>query len=164
MAEKKQKVLFVCTGNSGRSIFAEYLTNKIGHDRFEAYSAGSDPTGNVNPLTLQVLRDHYNIDAQEARSKSWDEFRDTKFDIIITVCDRLEGSCPSFPGEPNVSQWSIPDPALAAGSEEQKVRTYKKTAQQIQRRVELLCALPAETLGPVLTKSAQEKLQSEKGS
>jgi arsenate reductase (thioredoxin) len=162
MAGQKQKVLFLCTGNSARSIFAEYLTNKIGHDRFEAYSAGSQPTGNVNPLTIQVLKDHYNIDVQEACSKSWDEFRDTKFDLIITVCDRLEGSCPSFPGEPNVSQWSIPDPAAATGSDAQKLRTFRETAQQIQRRVELLCALPAETLGPVLTKSGQEKLQSEK--
>jgi arsenate reductase (thioredoxin) len=164
MAEQKQKILFLCTANSARSIFAEYLTNKIGHDRFEAYSAGSEPAANVNPLTLQILTDHYKIDAGQARSKSWDEFRDTKFDIIITVCDRLEDSCPVFPGEPNVSQWSIPDPAAASGSDEEKLRTYRETAQQIQRRVELLCALPTETLEPVLTQSSKEKLQLEKRS
>jgi arsenate reductase (thioredoxin) len=155
MANTKQKILFLCTGNSARSIFAEYLTKKICNDRFEAYSAGSQPTGAVNPFALQVLRDQYKIDAKDARSKSWDKFRNTEFDIIITVCDRAKESCPIFPGEPNVAHWSIPDPAEAQGTDEQKLRAFKQVAQQIQRRIELLCSFPLEKLGHFLTESAR---------
>jgi protein-tyrosine-phosphatase len=129
---------------------------KIGKDRFEAYSAGSKPTAEVNPFALQVLRDQYKIGAADARSKSWDEFRDTKFDIIITVCDQAKESCPIFPGEPHVAHWSIPDPAAATGTDEQKLRTFRDAAQQIQRRIEFLCSFPTEKLGHLLTESAQE--------
>ena len=153
---KPRKVLFLCTGNSARSIFAEYLMNKTGRRRFEAYSAGSEPSGKVNPFTLQVLREHYKIKAQDARSKSWDEFQETKFDIVITVCDRVRESCPTFPGDPEVIHWSIADPAGAAGSDKQKLRAFIRTAQEIQRRVELLCSVPTEKLGPVLTRSARQ--------
>jgi len=156
MAHPKQKILFLCTGNSARSIFAEYLTNKIGRGRFEAYSAGSQPSGKVNPFTLKVLKDQYKIGAEEAHSKSWNEFRDTKFDIIITVCDRAKESCPVFPGEPNVAHWSIPDPAEATGTDEQMLRTFREVAQQIQRRIELLCSFPVEKLGHLLTQAAKE--------
>ena len=158
MATKQNphKILFLCTGNSARSIFAEYLMKKIGKDRFEAYSAGREPSGKVNPFTLRVLREQYKIDAQGARSKSWDEFKDTKFEIIITVCDRARESCPIFPGEPHVSHWSIPDPAAATGTDEQKLRTFREIAQQIQRRIELVCSFPAEKLGHLLTQTAQE--------
>lgn len=113
----------------------------IGQGRFETYSAGSEPTGTVNSFAIQVLREQYNIDAKEARSKSWDVFRDTKFDIIITVCDRAKESCPIFPGQPIVAHWDIPDPALATGSQEQRLRQFREAAQQIQRRIELLCSL-----------------------
>jgi arsenate reductase len=154
MANEKQKILFLCTGNSARSILAEYLTNKIGRGRFKAYSAGSEPRAEVNPLTLRILNDQYKISAEDARSKSWDEFRDTKFDIIITVCDRAKESCPVFPGEPNIAHWSIPDPAEATGTDEQKLRVFREAAQQIQRRIELLCSFPAEKLGHLLTESA----------
>jgi arsenate reductase (thioredoxin) len=155
MANPKQKILFLCTGNSARSIFAEYLTKKIGKDRFEAYSAGSEPAGRVNPFALRVLREHYKIDAPDARSKSWDEFRDTNFDIIITVCDRAKESCPVFPGQPIVAHWSISDPAEAAGTNEQKLRVFKEAAQEIQRRIELMCSFPTEKLGHLLTQSSQ---------
>jgi arsenate reductase len=150
MADPK-KILFLCTGNSARSILAEYLTKKICGDRFEAYSAGSDPKPAVNPYTVEILRDYYQIDASEARSKSWDEFREWKFDIIITVCDRAKESCPIFPGQPVVAHWSISDPAEAAGSDDKKRRTFRETAQIIQRRIELLCAFPIEKLGHLLT-------------
>lgn len=154
MAQQRQKILFLCTGNSARSIFAEYLTKKICPDRFEAYSAGSEPR-KVNPFTLQVLNDRYKIDAQDARSKSWNEFKDTQFDIIITVCDRAKESCPIFPGQPNVTHWSIPDPAEATGTDEQKLRIFRETAQHIQRRIELLCSFPIEKLGHLLAQSSQ---------
>jgi len=146
----RPKILFLCTGNSARSIFAEYLTKKIGRDRFEAYSAGSQPAGAVNPFAIRVLQEQYGIDTRDARSKSWDEFKDTPFDIIITVCDRARESCPIFPGQPIVAHWSIPDPALATRIDEQKLRQFKETARQIQRRIELLCSFPIEKLGHLM--------------
>ncbi len=147
----RPKILFLCTGNSARSIFAEYLIKKIGRNRFEAYSAGSQPAGTVNPFAIRVLEEQYGIDARTARSKSWDEFKDTPFDIIITVCDRARESCPIFPGQPIVAHWSIPDPALATGIDEQKLRQFKETARQIQRRIDLLCSFPIERLGHLMT-------------
>jgi protein-tyrosine-phosphatase len=158
-AQSPRKILFLCTGNSARSIFAEYLTNKIGIGRFEACSAGSEPAGSVNPFALRVLREHYRIDAAEARSKSWDAFKDTRFDIIITVCDRAKESCPVFPGQPIIAHWSIPDPALATGSDDDKLRQFRDVAQQIQRRIELLCSFPVDKLGHLL---AQTPLTTEK--
>jgi len=155
MTAEKQKILFLCTGNSARSIFAEYLLRKIGGERFEPHSAGSEPSGKVNLLALKVLKEDYGIDAQNARSKSWDEFKDTKFDIIITVCDRARESCPLFPGEPNIAHWSIPDPAAATGTDEQKLRAFKEAAQQIQRRLQLLCSFPSEKLGHLLTQASR---------
>ena len=113
--QDRRKILFLCTGNSARSIFAEYFMNRIGRNRFEAYSAGSQPAGTVNPFALRVLRDMYNIDASQARSKSWDEFKDLAFDFVITVCDSARESCPIFPGQPIVAHWGIPDPALGDG-------------------------------------------------
>ncbi|HWO42373.1 MAG TPA: arsenate reductase ArsC [Candidatus Eisenbacteria bacterium] len=152
----KLKILFLCTGNSARSIFAEYLLRKIAGDRFETYSAGSDPSGRVNPLTLQILKNDYDIDARDARSKSWSEFKETRFDIVITVCDRAKESCPIFPGEPNVAHWSIPDPVAATGTDEQKRRAFKEAAQQIFRRLQLLRSFPREKLDHFLMHSAQK--------
>jgi arsenate reductase (thioredoxin) len=156
MAQSAPKILFLCTGNSARSIFAEYLTRKICPDRFEAYSAGSEPRGVVNPYALHVLKEQYKIDAQNARSKSWDEFKNTNFDIIITVCDRAKETCPIFPGQPTVAHWSIPDPAEASGTDAQKLRTFRETALLIQRRIELLGSFPIEKLGHLLTQPAPE--------
>jgi protein-tyrosine-phosphatase len=153
-AQNPRKILFLCTGNSARSIFAEYLMKRIGGGRFEAYSAGSQPAGSVNPFALRVLKEQYRIDPADARSKSWDEFKDTRFDIIITVCDRAKESCPVFPGQPIVAHWSIPDPALATGSSDHKLRQFRDVAQQIQRRIELLCSFPVEKLGHLLTQTA----------
>ncbi|HZA57328.1 MAG TPA: arsenate reductase ArsC, partial [Candidatus Udaeobacter sp.] len=118
--------------------------------------AGSEPRGVVNPHALQVLREQYKIDVQNARSKSWDEFRNTNFDIIITVCDRARETCPIFPGQPTIAHWSIPDPAEAGGSDAQKLRTFRETALLIQRRIELLCSFPIEKLSHLLTQPARE--------
>jgi protein-tyrosine-phosphatase len=158
MSEQKPlKTLFLCTGNSARSIFAEYFMNKIGKGRFEAFSAGSQPTDNVNPFAIQVLRDQYHIDTSAARSKSWDEFKDVRFDIVITVCDRARESCPVFPGQPVVAHWSIPDPAEATGNDDEKLRRFKDAALQIKRRIELLCSVPVEKIGPLLSGSFQDE-------
>jgi arsenate reductase len=149
---KPFKVLFLCTGNSARSIIAEYLLQAKGRGRFEARSAGALPTGKVNPLALWVLKDRYGIDAGQARSKSWDEFKGETFDFIITVCDNARESCPVWPGRPVMAHWGSPDPAALEGAEEQKRRLFVQVAIQIARRLDLLCALPDSQL---------EKLQIE---
>jgi arsenate reductase (thioredoxin) len=161
--QDRRKILFLCTGNSARSIFAEYFMNRTGKNRFEAHSAGSQPAGTVNSFALRVLRHMYNIDTSQARSKSWDEFKDLSFDFVITVCDSARESCPIFPGQPIVAHWGIPDPALATGNDEQKLRHFKNAALQIQRRIDLFCALRIEKLERLkLTKLVQEIGDNEK--
>lgn len=140
------KVLFLCTGNSARSVLGEYLLRRIGGSRFESFSAGSFPTGKVNPNAIEVLKNVYNIDASDARSKSWEEFQDTNFDFVITVCDNARESCPFWPGQPIVAHWGMEDPADARGTHEQVLRVFRHTAYQLQRRLELFVALPVEKL------------------
>jgi arsenate reductase len=140
------KVLILCTGNSARSVIGEYLLRAKGKGRFETYSAGAKPTGKVNPLAVWVLQEHYGLDASDARSKSWDEFKGVKFDLVITVCDHAKESCPIWPGQPMVAHWSSPDPADGAGSEEQKQRLFVQVASQISRRIDLLCAFPDDKI------------------
>lgn len=141
-----RRVLFLCTGNSARSIFAEYLLRRIGQGRFEVYSAGSEPTGIVNPFAIQVLADSYKLDATDARSKSWEEYEDLKFDFVITVCDNARESCPVWPGQPIIAHWGVPDPALATGTRQEILRQFRQAAMQLQRRIELFCSLPFEKL------------------
>ena len=105
------KVLVLCTGNSARSVLGEYLLRAKGKGRFEVFSAGSRPTGKVNPVAIRTLREKYGIDASDARSKSWDEFKNVKFDFVITVCDNAKEACPIWPGQPVIAHWSSPDPA-----------------------------------------------------
>ena len=145
MIEPK-RVLFLCTGNSARSIFAEYLLRRIGQGRFEVYSAGSNPTGRVNPFAIRVLKDLYHIDTSDARSKSWEEYEDMEFDFVITVCDNARESCPVWPGRPIIAHWGVPDPATATGSDEYILREFIQAAQHLQRRIELFCSLPIEKL------------------
>lgn len=130
------KVLFLCTGNSARSIFGEYLLRRAGGQRFEVYSAGAFPTGKVNPFAIRVLKDVYGIDATSARSKSWDEYSGIDFDFVITVCDNARDSCPVWPGQPKMLHWSLPDPALASGSDREVYETFKQVALDIERRIE----------------------------
>lgn len=146
MTRPPYQVLILCTGNSARSIIGEYLLRQKGRGRFETYSAGARPTGRVNPLALWVLRDRYAIEAEGARSKSWDEFKDVKFDFIITVCDQAKESCPVWPGQPVLAHWGSPDPAALEGTEKEKQWLFVQVASQIARRVELLCALPDSQL------------------
>jgi arsenate reductase len=146
MESKPYKFLFLCTGNSARSIMGEYLLRRLGGSRFQVFSAGSFPTGKVNPLAVQVLQDMYNIDASEARSKSWEEFKDVEFDFVVTVCDNARETCPIWPGQPIVAHWSSPDPAAVEGTDLEKYRAFKDVAMQINRRVQLLTSLPLEKL------------------
>ena len=140
------KILVLCTGNSARSILAEYLLRAKGRGRFEVHSAGSHPTGRVNPLAIRTLHEKYGLDASGARSKSWDEFKEAKFDFVITVCDNAKEACPIWPGQPVVAHWGSPDPAAATGTEEEKFRSFVTVASQIARRVDLFCALPDDRL------------------
>jgi arsenate reductase (thioredoxin) len=138
------KVLILCTGNSARSVLGEYLLRVRGGGRFETYSAGSRPTGRVNPLAVRVLQECYDIDASYARSKSWDEFRKVSFDYVITVCDHAKESCPAWLGSPIVAHWGSPDPAGVDGTDEQKYQAFVAVAAQIAQRVDAFCALTLE--------------------
>ena len=140
------KVLILCTGNSARSVLGEYLLRAKGKGRFEVHSAGSHPTGRVNPLAIRTLAEKYGLDASGARSKSWDEFKDVKFDFVITVCDNAKEACPIWPGQPMIAHWGSPDPAGAEGTEDEKYQFFVNVASQISRRVELFCAFPDDRL------------------
>ena len=137
-----KKVLFLCTGNSCRSQMAEAVLNRIGAGRFEAVSAGSKPAGYVHPLALRLLRElGHPVDG--LRSKSMDEFRDSRFDAVITVCDRAKEACPVWPGAEMI-HWSFEDPADAAGTDEQKLIVFRRIFNEIQQRLRLYIALPAK--------------------
>jgi arsenate reductase len=140
------KVLFLCTGNSARSVFAEYFLRRLGGGRFESYSAGAAPSGTVNPMTLQVLHDRFHIDAGDARSKSWDEFRDVRFDFVITVCDNARETCPIWPGQPIIAHWGVEDPAAFVGSSEARERFFHQVALTLYRRMQIFTSLPLEQL------------------
>ena len=144
--EKRFKVLFLCTGNSARSIIAELLLRKTDRRRFEAFSAGSHPRGEVHPLALRLLREVYKIDPSGARSKSWEEYRDVQFDFVITVCDNARESCPYWPGQPIVAHWGLPDPAAFEGPAEEQYALFKEIGRVLARRIELFCSLPLEKL------------------
>jgi arsenate reductase len=158
------KTLILCTGNSARSILAEYLLRARGRGRFETFSAGARPSGKVHPLALWVLRECYGIDASDARSKSWDEFKEMSFDFVITVCDNARESCPVFPGHPVTAHFGSPDPAAFEGTEEQKRRFFVRVATQIARRIDLLCALPDHQLDELRVREIGGKFRMEQES
>ena len=155
--EKRLKILFLCTANSARSVLSEYLLRKIGGDRFESFSAGSQPRGEVHPLALRVLRDHLKIDAGDARSKSWEEYRDVQFDFVITVCDNARESCPYWPGQTLMAHWGLPDPAAVEGAPDQQLQAFQEAARVLSRRIEQFRNLPFEELDrPRLQQLLQE--------
>lgn len=161
MESKPYKFLFLCTGNSARSIIGEYLLRRLGGSRFEVFSAGSFPTGIVNPFAIKVLKDVYNVDAAEARSKSWEEFAGVEFDFVVTVCDNARETCPIWPGQPIVAHWSSPDPAAVEGSDAEKYRAFKEVAFQINRRLQLFTSLPLEKLDRLKLGAAIREIGSE---
>jgi len=160
MKSNPYKFLFLCTGNSARSIFGEYLLRRLGGSRFQVFSAGSFPTGIVNPLAVQVLKDVYNIDASEARSKSWEEFEGVEFDFVVTVCDNARESCPVWPGQPIVAHWGSPDPAAVEGSDSEKYRAFKEVAFEINRRLQLFTSLPLDKLDRLKLAAATQEIGS----
>ncbi|CAM3721347.1 protein-tyrosine-phosphatase [Bordetella sputigena] len=149
---KIYNVLFICTGNSARSILAEGLLNGLGQGRFRAYSAGSQPKGQVHPLALATL-ERLDMPASGYRSKSWDEFAGPdapRFDFIFTVCDNAAGEvCPVWPGKPMTAHWGVPDPAAVEGTEEARRKAFHDAAITLKRRIELLLALPMARLDAI---------------
>lgn len=138
------RVLFVCTGNSARSVMAEALLRHHGGDRFEVFSAGTEPKG-VNPLTLRVLAEA-GIDASFARSKSVHEFLGQPFDYVVTVCDQARQSCPVFPGVHESMHWGYEDPAAVEGSEDERLAAFRRVCIQIAERVRLFAAATGRQL------------------
>jgi protein-tyrosine-phosphatase len=142
-------VLFLCTGNSARSIMAEAVLNHLGRGRFKAYSAGSHPTGSVNPLAAREL-ERMRLPTEGLRSKSWDEFATAgapPLHFVFTVCDRAAGeTCPVWPGQPITAHWGVEDPAAATGTEEQRRTAFRSALLTLTRRIELLLNLPLEKL------------------
>jgi arsenate reductase (thioredoxin) len=159
MTHRPFRVLFLCTGNSARSVLAEAVLDRLGAGRFEAYSAGSHPVGQVNPFTLELLQE-YGYETDKLRSKSWDEFAGPGapvMDAIITVCDNAAGEvCPVWPGHPAAAHWGFEDPAAFQGSRTEKRERFEEIYQQIYRRIEQLASLLLETLDD----AAREKLTS----
>jgi arsenate reductase (thioredoxin) len=149
MTDRVYNVLFLCTGNSARSILAEAILNRVGQGRFKAYSAGSQPKGEVHPYTLQLLKG-MNYDVSFARSKNWDEFAAPdapELDFVFTVCDNAAAeACPVWPGQPMTAHWGVPDPAAVEGTDAQKAKAFMDTAITLKRRIELMLALPLNTL------------------
>ncbi len=153
-----KNVLFLCTGNSARSVMAEATLNFYGMGRFKAYSAGSHPAGEVNPLTLDTLK-IARIGATGLRSKSWDEFAAPgapALDFVFTVCDNTAGEvCPVWPGQPITAHWGFPDPAAFEGNDTEKRAFFQEIFRQIRTRIELLISLPMASLDRL---SLQRKL------
>lgn len=141
-------VLFLCTGNSARSVMAEALLNVLGNGRFKAFSAGSFPSGKVQPLAAELAQ-AFGYDAP-LRSKSWDEFAQPDsppIDIVITVCDNAAGEvCPIWPGQPVTAHWGVPDPAAIDGTEAERRRAFQSAWMMLRRRIDLLLALPLDKL------------------
>ena len=158
-AKKIYKVLFLCTGNSARSIMAETLLNRAGQGNFRAFSAGSQPKGKVHPYTLDLLR-KLHFDVSGARSKSWLEFAQPdspKLDFVFTVCDNAAGeTCPIWPGQPMTAHWGVPDPAAATGTEAEIRFAFADTLRMLTNRINIFVSLPLAKLDRL---SLQKKLE-----
>jgi arsenate reductase len=149
MSDRPFNVLFLCTGNSARSIMAEAIMNKLGAGKFRAYSAGSQPKGRVNPHTIQLLQS-LGYETSGYRSKSWSEFAKPgapALDFVFTVCDNAAGeTCPVWPGQPMTAHWGIPDPAEAEGSAAEIALAFKNAHRMLFQRIGILTALPIRSL------------------
>ena len=149
MTERIYNVLFLCTGNSARSIIAEAVLNRLGQGRFKAYSAGSQPMGKVHPFALQLLK-NLNYDTSFARSKSWDEFAVAGapvMDFVFTVCDNAAAeACPVWPGQPMSAHWGIPDPAAAEGTEAERHLAFDQAYRMLSNRISIFTSLPMASI------------------
>jgi protein-tyrosine-phosphatase len=161
MANRIYPALFLCTGNSARSILAEALLTRWGRGRFRAFSGGSLPKGAVNPLALELL-DRLGLPTDGMRSKSWNEFAGTDapaMDFVFTVCDQAGGEvCPIWPGNPMTAHWGVPDPAAVEGTEEQRKRAFLDALRSLEARVKLFVSLPVEKLDRLALKREVDQI------
>ena len=159
VAASPLNVLFLCTGNSARSIIAESLLNRLGRGKFHAFSAGSEPKGQIHPLTLKVLRKS-NFDVKGLRSKSWEEFArpgSPKLDFVFTVCDNAANEvCPVWPGQPMTAHWGVPDPAAVEGDDAVKYLAFADTMRMLNQRIGIFVNLPISSLSKI---SLQKRLE-----
>jgi len=149
MTDKVYNVLFLCTGNSARSILAESIVNKLGEDKFHRLSAGSHPKGQVHPIALDLLR-QLDFPTEGLRSKGWNEFaapRGPHLDFVFTVCDNAAGEvCPYWPGQPMTAHWGIPDPAAVEGTDTEQNLAFREALRSMETRIKLLLSLPLASI------------------
>jgi arsenate reductase (thioredoxin) len=161
VADRAFNVLFLCTGNSARSIMAEAILNKLGAGTFRGYSAGSRPKGLVHPETIRLLQG-LGYDTSGFRSKSWDEFAAPgapQFDFVFTVCDNAAAEvCPFWPGQPMTAHWGVPDPAAAIGTPAEIALAFKDSYRMLHRRIELFTALPLRALDRLTLQNKLEEI------
>jgi len=159
MSDRPYNVLFLCTGNSARSILAEALVNHWGRGRFVGYSAGSAPKGKVHPIAIELL-EHLNMSTQGMRSKSWNEFEKPeapKLDFVFTVCDNAAAeTCPVWPGQPMTAHWGVADPAAVEGSDTDKWLAFRQAFRELESRIKIFTSLPIKSLDRV---KLQERLR-----
>ena len=160
MSERPYNVLFLCTGNSARSVIAEAILNRLGAGKFRAFSAGSQPKGEINPRTIALLKS-LNYDTSAMRSKSWSEFAAPgapPLDFVFTVCDNAAGeACPVWPGQPMTAHWGVPDPAEATGSPAEIALAFKDTYRMLNQRIGIFVSLPMRSLDRL---TLQQKLSA----
>lgn len=165
MSPRPFHVLFLCTGNSARSIMGEVLINKWGGGRFAGFSAGSFPQGRVNPLTLQLL-ERLRLPTEGLRSKSWDEFAQPgapELDFVFTVCDRAASeTCPVWPGQPISAHWGMADPAAAQGTDAEKMAVFNRVFRELEGRIKIFCSLPLSSLDRVRIKEHVDEIGRQK--
>jgi arsenate reductase len=161
MTDKTYNVLFLCTGNSARSVMAEALATTMSRGRLKGFSAGSKPTGKVNPFAIEQLK-KIGYPVENTRSKSWDEFAAADapgMDFIITVCDNAAGeACPIWPGHPATAHWGFEDPAAVEGTDEEKRASFERICLQIARRMDAFVSLPLQDLEPDAVQQALRKI------
>jgi arsenate reductase (thioredoxin) len=161
MDAKTYNVLFLCTGNSARSILAEVLLNHFGKGQFKAYSAGSFPRGSVHPSTLELLA-RLRLSTEGLRSKSWNEFARPYapvMDFVFSVCDQAAGEvCPAWPGNPITAHWGVPDPVAVEGTDDQRRRAFRDACHRLETRIRLFVALPVEKLDRLALKRCADEI------
>ena len=159
--QRPLNVLFLCTGNSARSIIAESVLNRLGMGRFKAYSAGSHPLGHVHPYALDLLR-KTNYDTSILRSKSWEEFAKEgapELDFVFTVCDNAANEvCPIWPGQPMTAHWGLPDPAAAKGTEVEQRLVFADTMRMLNQRIGIFVSLPFDKLSKLSLKARLDEI------
>ena len=161
MSDRVYNVLFLCTGNSARSIMAECAMSRWGQGRFRAYSAGSHPTGRVNPYALRLLQ-QLNYETERLRSKSWEEFTAPgapELDFVFTVCGNAAAEeCPLWPGHPSTAHWGVDDPAAVEGTDEEKRRAFSEALSILKRRIDLFVSLPVDKLNKLALREQLDEI------